>query len=127
MAPHRIERTAEQIQHLVSELLERRIKDPRLALISVTKVKLSPTMREATVYVSALGGLAVRDEVLAGLDRAKGFVRREVGQRLKLRNVPELYFKWDESLESGDHVLALLDELNDGERPGREDAQDAEA
>ena len=127
MAPHRIERTAEQIQHLVSELLERRIKDPRLALISVTKVKLSPTMREATVYVSALGGLAVRDEVLAGLDRAKGFVRREVGQRLKLRNVPELYFKWDESLESGDHVLALLDELKDGERPGREDAQDAEA
>jgi ribosome-binding factor A len=113
MTSHRHDRVAEQIQHLVSELLERRIKDPRLALISVTAVKLSPTLREATVYVSALNGVEARAEVLAGLESAKGYLRREVGRRLQLRTVPELYFKWDESLEKGDHVLGLLDELKD--------------
>ncbi len=111
MSTHRAERIAEQIQHLVSQLLERRIKDPRLSLISITQVKLSPTMREATIFVSALDGAAIRDEVMAGLDHARGYLRREVGRHLQLRSAPELYFKWDESLESGDQVLRLLDDL----------------
>ena len=113
MTSHRHDRVAEQIQHLVSELLERRIKDPRLAMISVTAVKLSPTLREATIYVSALNGVEARDEVLAGLESAKGYLRREVGRRLQLHTLPELYFKWDASLEKGDHVLGLLDELKE--------------
>lgn len=113
MTSHRKERVAEQIQFLISELLERRIKDPRLTMVSVTAVKTSPTLREATIYVSALEGVAVRDEVMDGLEHAKGYLRREVGRRLQLRNVPELTFKWDESLESGDHVLRLLDDLKE--------------
>ncbi|HEY4690243.1 MAG TPA: 30S ribosome-binding factor RbfA [Anaerolineae bacterium] len=115
MASHRVERTAEQIRNFISDLMERRIKDPRLAMITITKVRLSPTMREATIFVSALGGVAVRRDVMDGLEHAKGYLRREVGQHLKLRNAPELYFKWDESLESGDHVLHMLDELKDEE------------
>jgi ribosome-binding factor A len=113
MAAHRRERIAERIQQLISELIERRIKDPRLASISVTTVKVSPTLREATVYVSALAGVAVRDEVLGGLEHAHGFLRREVGRHLQLRHVPELYFKWDEGLEAGENVLRLLDDLKD--------------
>ena len=112
MTSYRNERTAEQIQHLISELLARRIKDPRLQGVDVTGVTLSPTMREATVFVSALDGAAVKGDVMDGLEAAKGFLRHEVGQRLKLRSVPELYFRWDDSLESGDHVLRLLDDLN---------------
>ena len=113
MTSHRVERTAEQIQHVVSGLLERRIGDPRLAMINVTRVKLSPTMREATIYVSAMDGAAVKDDVLAGLEHAHGFLRREVAQHLQLRNAPELYFKWDDSVETGDRVLGLLDELKE--------------
>lgn len=99
--------------HLMGELLERRINDPRLAGVNVTAVKVSPTLREATIYVSSLEGVAVKDEILGSLEHAKGFVRREVGQRLQLRSVPDLYFRWDESLESGDHVLRLLDDLKE--------------
>jgi len=108
-----MERTAEQIQHFVSDLLERRIKDPRLSMLTITRVKVSPTLREATIFVSALDGVAVRDAVMAGLEHARGYLRREVGRHLQLRSAPELYFKWDESLESGDHILRLLDELKD--------------
>jgi ribosome-binding factor A len=113
MTSYRNERTAEQIQHVISELLERRVKDPRLRLVDVTIVKLSPTMREATVYVSALDGAAVKGDVMNGLEAAKGYLRREVGRLLKLRNVPELYFRWDESLEAGENVLRLLDDLKE--------------
>ena len=113
MSGHRAERVAEQIMHLMGELLERRIKAPRLAGVNITAVKVSPTLREATIYVSSLDGVAVKSEILSSLEHAKGFVRREVGQRLQLRSVPELHFKWDESLESGDHVLRLLDELKE--------------
>ncbi len=113
MTSFRPERVAEQIQVLISELLERRIKDPRLALLSVTAVKTSPTLREATVFVSALSGAAARDEALDGLESAKGYLRREIGRRLQLRTVPELYFKWDDSIEAGDRVLNLLDDLKE--------------
>ncbi|HLF27412.1 MAG TPA: 30S ribosome-binding factor RbfA [Anaerolineae bacterium] len=113
MTAYRAERVAEQLQHLIGELLERRIKDPRLARVSVTSVKVSHSLREATVYVSALDGAAVKAEVLDGLERAAGYLRREVGQRLQLRSVPELFFKWDTSLETGEHVLRLLDNLKE--------------
>jgi len=109
----RQERVAERIQQLIGELLDRRIKDPRLARVSVTAVKVSPTLREATIYVSALEGVAARDEVMEGLKHARGYLRREVGRHLQLRTVPDLYFKWDESLEQADHVLRLLDELKE--------------
>jgi len=113
MTSYRVERIAEQVKHLVSELLERRIKDPRLARVNVTSVKVSPTLREATLFVSALAGESARDGVMDGLESAKGFLRREVGRRLQLRNVPELYFKWDTAIEKGDHVLSLLDDLKE--------------
>jgi len=111
MTSFRAERVAEQIQHVISELLERRVKDPRLAMVSVTAVKASPTLREATIFVSALGGAATRDEVLQGLESARGYLRREVGRRLQLRNAPDLFFKWDDSIETGEDVLRLLDDL----------------
>jgi ribosome-binding factor A len=113
MTSHRKERVAEQIQFLISELLERRIKDPRLARVSITAVKLSSTLREATIYVSSLDGAAVKDDVMKGLEHAQGYLRREVGRHLQLRSVPELDFEWDEALEAGDSVLRLLDELKE--------------
>jgi len=113
MTSFKHDRVAEQIHHVLSELLERRVKDPRLKMVNVTTVKLSPTSREATVYVSALDGATVKGDVMNGLEAAKGYLRREVGRLLKLRNAPELYFRWDESLEAGENVLRLLDDLKE--------------
>jgi ribosome-binding factor A len=113
MTSHRAGRVSEQIQQLVSHLLERHVKDPRLAMINITAVQLSPTLREATIFVSALGGAESRAEVMAGLESARGYLRREVGRRLQLRSVPDLLFKWDAAIEQGDRVLDLLDELKE--------------
>ena len=111
MTPIRTARVAEQIQRLMGELLEKRIKDPRLARVSVTDVKVSSSLREATIYVSALDGSSARKDVLKGLKHAKGYLRREIGRHLELRVVPEVFFEWDELLERGDRILRLLDEI----------------
>ncbi len=105
------QRVAEQIQSILSTLLLREVSDPRLKQVTVTSVKLDVEMQYATIQVNALGDESRQDEVMAGLDRAKGFLRREVSKRLKIRNAPELNFKWDESLEYGEHMHQLLKKL----------------
>jgi ribosome-binding factor A len=105
------QRVAEQIQSILSTLLLREVSDPRLKHLTVTSVKLDVEMQYATIHVNALGDESRQDEVMAGLERAKGFLRREVGKRLKIRNAPELNFNWDESLEHGEHMHRLLKKL----------------
>ncbi len=106
------QRVAEQIQSILSTLLLREVSDPRLKQVTVTSVKLDVEMQFATIQVNALGDESRQDEVMAGLERAKGFLRREVSKRLKIRNAPELSFKWDESLEYGEHMIQLLKKLD---------------
>jgi len=106
------QRVAEQIQSILSTLLLREVSDPRLKQVTVTSVKLDVEMQYATIQVNALGDESRQDEVMAGLERAKGFLRREVSKRLKIRNAPELSFKWDESLEYGEHMHQLLKKLD---------------
>lgn len=112
MTTRRQQRVAEQIKIEVSRILEQ-LDDPRLALITITDVTISPDLHDATVYVSALPGESVKDEVLAGLDHAHGFLRRGLGQRMQLRVVPNLHFHWDKSLETGDRISRLLDHIED--------------
>jgi ribosome-binding factor A len=112
MPTRRQQRVAEQIRHEISDLLEREIDDPRLNLITITDTTISPDLHDANVYVSSLQGEAARAEVLAGLENARGFLRRGLATRMKLRIVPELHFLWDKSLETGDHISRLLDQLD---------------
>jgi len=105
---------------ILGELLLRAVRDPRLQNVTVTEVTLDPELLYADVYVNALGDEARQAEVLAGLARANGFLRRQVGRRLRLRAVPELHFHWDAVLEQGarmDELISSLDippEANDG-------------
>src|SRR5512143_2796419 len=115
MTTRRQQRVAEQVRHELSELIEREIDDPRLELISVTDATVSSDLREVNVYVSSLQGEAVRDKVLAGLEAARGFLRRRLGERLKLRVVPNLHFHWDKSLETGDRISRLIDQIEEQE------------
>lgn len=112
MPTRRQQRVSDQIKLEIADVLEKQIEDPRLAGLSVTGVEVSPDLRQASVYVSSLAGKAGSKDALAGLERARGFLRRELSTRLRLRLVPELTFRWDASLETGDRISRLLDSLD---------------
>lgn len=105
-------RVNERIRTILSELLLREISDPRLQGITVTEVSLDPELMYATVYVNALGDEEREEEVMSALKKAGGYLRREVGQRIRLRNTPELNFHWDKSLEEAERINQLLDNLD---------------
>ncbi len=105
------DRVAERIRAILSELLLREVADPRLKNVTVTEVTLDPELMFADIYVNALGDESRQDEVMAGLSRAQGFLRREVGKRMRLRTLPELHFHWDETLERGERMNQLLSSL----------------
>lgn len=116
-------RMSEQIRIILSELMLREVSDPRLQGVTVTEVKLDPELMFADVYVNALGDEDRQDEVLAGLTRANGFLRRAVGKRVRLRNTPELHFHWDHTLEQGERINQLIEGL-DIPPPSDEDDDD---
>lgn len=112
MSKIRQERTAEQIQMIVSELLLRETRDPRLYGITVTEVTIDRELQHANIFVNALGEDDRQKEVMAGLESASGFFRREVAQRLDLRSAPTLHFKWDPRLAYTEEVDSLLNSLD---------------
>jgi len=108
----RAQRVADQIQAELSDIIRRRLKDPRCGFLTLTSVEVSNDLREAQVFVSALGD----DELtrtMATLERAKGFLRSELGQRIRMRYLPELHFRVDRSAEYGRRVEDILKELHE--------------
>lgn len=112
MTSRRQQRVGDQLRIEIADLLEKRAEDPRLIGLSVTAVEVSADLRQAFIYVSSLAGQAGSQAALAGLEHARGFLRHELAARLRLRLVPELVFRWDASLETGDRVSRLLDSLH---------------
>ncbi|MBI3972224.1 MAG: 30S ribosome-binding factor RbfA [Chloroflexi bacterium] len=111
--PRRRERLASVIEQVISELLQREIKDPRVAgLVSITRVTASADARQAKVYVSVMGSEEERQSTMRALERATGFIRTKLGEELTIRHVPEIVFLLDRSIEQGDRVLAILDKLH---------------
>lgn len=107
----RLKQINRAIREEISDLLTRHINDPRIkGIISVTEVNVTPDLKYARVYVSAMGTEEEKAEVFAGLSAASGFMRRELGNRLRLRYTPELIFQRDDSIERGDHLLQLIDQ-----------------
>lgn len=108
----RPERVAAEIQAAIADLLTRgEIHDPRVGFITLTGVKVSPDLSVAQVFYSMIGTDEQKAETQAGLDAAKGFVRREVTKRVKLRISPEVFFSFDPSLEEGDKIEKLLKQV----------------
>ncbi len=111
MAYH-IERVNSLLRQTLSELLQREVKDPRLGgFITITAVDTSGDMKFAKVYVSSLEGDEDREEILGGLTSAASFFRREMAGSLRLRRIPQLTFRWDDSIERGDRLLRLIDHV----------------
>ena len=109
----RINRISEEVKKIVSELLTRGLKDPRInSMTSITKVEVTGDLRYANIFVSVLGDKSVKDETLKGLESAKGFIRKEIGSKIDLRYVPEPIFHLDESIEQGIYISKLIDKVN---------------
>src|SRR5437763_15421565 len=99
MATHRVERVAAQLRQEISEIIVRDLKDPRIGMATITEVKLSPGLRNATVKVSVLGEADEGEAAIDGLEHAEGFIRRELGLRLSnLGFAPDLRFQPDEGV-----------------------------
>jgi ribosome-binding factor A len=104
-------RVNSEVQREISEII-REVKDPRVGIMtSVTEVEVTPDLKYASVYISALGDEASNERTLEGLKAAHGFIRRELARRLNLRNTPELRFIADTSLAYGMKMDKLIDEL----------------
>jgi ribosome-binding factor A len=100
----------EEIREEVAKILAEGLKDPRIGFVTITRVDLTADLRNARVYFGVLGDEGQREKTLAGLRQAAGFVRRELGRRLRARHTPELEFKYDTGLDATDRVAQLLDE-----------------
>ncbi|HLT29400.1 MAG TPA: 30S ribosome-binding factor RbfA [Myxococcaceae bacterium] len=110
--PNRPERVGHEIQAAIGELLTRgQLRDPRIGYITLTGVKVSPDLRVAKVFYSLMGTDAQKAETQAGLDAAKGFIRREVAKAVQLRVAPEVHFVFDGSVEQGAKIDHMLREL----------------
>lgn len=121
------ERMSERIHQILSQLLLREISDPLLQEITVTDVTLDPELMYAKVYVSAMGDEDRESEVMQGLRRAGGFLRREVGKRIRLRNTPELHFYWDSTLAHADRINAIISSLDIPDEVSEDERKDGAA
>ena len=118
----RTERVGEEIRDVLARLLREDVTDPRIGLVTITRVDVAPDFSNARIHWSALRarpqspdeGTEPDAETAAGLDSAAGFLRRRLARELSLRRTPELHFVHDPSLAEGAHTLALLQELRDG-------------
>ena len=106
----RSSRVAEQIQRVLAELIQLELKDPRVGLITLTGVDLTADYAHAKVYYTTLAEAGARQDIEAGLHRASGFLRRELGRRVRIHTLPELHFVYDASVERGDRLSRLIDE-----------------
>lgn len=107
--PARVRRHAERVRELVASVVRTQVKDPRLGMITITDARITPDLRDATVYYTVLGDAAAHAGTAAALSSAKGLVRSTVGKALGLRHAPTLTFLLDEVPEQAKHIGELLD------------------
>lgn len=115
MAKNRVGRVGEQIKKELSLLIQNEVKDPRIGFVTVTGVEVTSDLSQAKVYISVFGDEEKKSDSLKGLEKAIGFLRTELGKRMRLRHTPELIFKVDESIEYGSRIEKLLGEITQDE------------
>ncbi|MBS4198999.1 30S ribosome-binding factor RbfA [Bacillus sp. FJAT-49732] len=109
----RANRVGEQMKKELGEIISRKIKDPRVGFVTVTDVQVTGDLQQATVYISVLGDEEQKANTLKGLAKATGFIRSEIGQRIRLRKTPEITFEFDESIGYGNKIESLLKQIKE--------------
>ncbi|MGM8211711.1 30S ribosome-binding factor RbfA [Virgibacillus sp. W0430] len=112
MSELRANRIAEQLKKEIGEILNRKIKDPRVGFVTITDVEVTGDLQQAKVFISVLGDEREREDTLKGLAKANGFIRAEIGSRIRLRKTPEILFEIDETIEYGNRIETLLRDLD---------------
>ncbi|MCA0988084.1 30S ribosome-binding factor RbfA [Guptibacillus algicola] len=112
MSNVRANRVGEQMKKELGDIISRKIKDPRVGFVTVTAVEVTNDLQQATVFITVLGDDEKKDATLNGLAKATGFIRSEIGKRIRLRKTPEIYFEFDESIDYGNKIERLLADLN---------------
>ena len=110
--PHRL---ALQVQHEVSLMIARDMKDRRIGFVTVTGVELSPDLRHARIFVSLMGSESAKKEGLEALNHAAGWIRHELGQRVRMKFLPDIVFLPDTSQDYGERIDKLIDEIREHE------------
>jgi ribosome-binding factor A len=113
----RTDRVDQLLREEIGAMLEREVADPRIGFATVTEVETTPDLRHARVWVSVIGGASERNQTIAGLEHAMIFIRRELGTRLRLKRIPDLHVRLDDSVERGTRVLKLIESLESGGEP----------
>ena len=109
----RSNRVAEQMKKELGDIITRKIKDPRVGFVTVTDVSVTGDLQEATVYITSLGNEREKAETMKALEKASGFIRSEIGARIRLRRTPEIKFEFDTAIEYGNKIDALLRGLHE--------------
>jgi len=112
LAGNRSHRVGDQILREISDLLLKKVKDPRLKGVTITDVSMSKDLRRAHVYYSIFGTEEQKKQAGEGFESATGYIRREIGERLQLRYIPDIRFEYDTSLEYGQKMERILANLN---------------
>ena len=112
MGTQRATRVGEQIHKEISELLIKGLKDPRIGFVTITGVEVTSDLHLARVYFTVMGDEKAVRETEKGLTSSVPYIRRELGQRLRLRHVPDIVFKYDASLEYGNRIEAIIQDLH---------------
>jgi len=107
----RSQRVVEQIRRELAELIRLEVKDPRVGFITLTDVEITPDYAHAKVFFTSMTGEADVPEIQQGLRRASGFLRRELGRRIRIHTIPELHFHYDRSVEEGSRLSRLIDDV----------------
>lgn len=113
MGGDRIEKVAERLRHELSKIIQQELKDPRIGFVTVTGVNITKDLRLARVYFSVLGDKAQKEGVQKGLESATGFIKKLIGQRIRLRYTPDLEFRLDESIEYCQHIDEVLKRIEE--------------
>lgn len=113
MSNIRANRVAEEIKKEVSDILAQKIKDPRIGFVTITDVEVTGDLQHAKIYFSVLGDEEKKEETLVGLAKANGFIRSEIGQRIRLRKIPEITFLFDKAHEHGTRIESILRDLKE--------------
>jgi ribosome-binding factor A len=109
----RTEQVGDEIQRVLGDVIQNEVKDPRVGFVTVTGVTVTPDMSRANVRVSIMGGEAERKETMKALVRARGFLRRRVGEEVSLRIVPDIVLHLDTSLDQAMRITELLHEIEE--------------
>lgn len=108
----RTHRVGEQIKKEISHLFQFELKDPRIGFVTVTGVDMTGDLQQAEIFISVLGDDTEKEETLNAINKAAGFIRSEIGKKVRLRLTPELIFSLDQSVEYGSRIEQLLKEMN---------------